>query len=137
MFAKQKDKKLNEITTIIGSGTTIKGQLHIESSIRIDGKVFGEVKCLGDVTIGKEGYVENALSARNLFIAGTMKGNANIENKIHIYETGFLDGSAEMQTIVIDEKGHFNGKSMMKGNKDMSIKGNIVDIEQEKSKEEK
>lgn len=115
MFSKQKEeKRISDLPTIIGEGTTVEGVLHIESNIRIDGKVFGEVKCQGDVTLGKEGYVENTITAQNLYIAGKVKGNVKIENKIHIYETGALDGTAEMKTIVIDENGYFRGESFMR-----------------------
>lgn len=116
MFSKTKhDKKLNEMATIIGEETTVEGTLNVNSSLRIDGKVFGEIKCSGDVTIGKGGYIENTITARNLLIAGKVKGNAKIENKIHIYDTGHFEGSAEMGIIVIDENGFFQGESRMKG----------------------
>ncbi|ADU30318.1 bactofilin family protein [Evansella cellulosilytica] len=134
MFAKQKeDKKLNEITTIIGEETTIEGKLNVEASIRIDGKVLGEVYCLGDVTVGKNGYIEKKLEARNLFIAGKVKGTVKVENKVHIYETGNFDGSCEMKTIVIDEKGQFTGSSMMHNDSNENY-DNVVGME-EKSEE--
>lgn len=133
MFSKQKnDKKLNEISTIIGEETTVEGTLNVQSSIRIEGKVYGEIKCSGDVTVGKDGYVENSITARNLFIAGKVKGNVNVENKIHIYDTGKLDGKAEMSVIVIDENGYFHGESLMKGNSPIEI--SEVNPEKKKTK---
>ncbi|WP_143522382.1 polymer-forming cytoskeletal protein, partial [Pseudomonas sp. 2822-17] len=93
----------------------------------------GEVRCEGDLTIGKEGYVERAVSARNLFLAGELKGTAKIDNKIHIFDSGKLEGTVEMTTIVIDENGHLQGKSIMKGsNKSNS---NVIEIEKEKINE--
>ncbi|OIJ12921.1 hypothetical protein BKP35_10175 [Anaerobacillus arseniciselenatis] len=131
MFSKGNEKKLAEISTIIGVETTVEGTLNVDSSIRIDGKVYGEIKCTGDVTIGKEGYVENTVTARNLLIAGSVKGNVNVENKIHIYETGSLDGKAEMSSIVIDENGYFRGESLMKNQNEVT---NVKDIDKAKSK---
>lgn len=122
MFAKQKnEKKLTEISTIIGEETTVEGTLNVNSSIRIDGKVYGEIKCSGDVTVGKDGYVENSITARNLLIAGKVKGNVKVEQKVHIYDTGHLDGKAEMSVIVIDEKGFFRGESVMNGHNQVKI----------------
>ena len=132
MFSKKEEKKLGEISTIIGGETTVEGTLNVNSSIRIDGKVYGEIKCSGDVTIGKDGYVENTVTARNLLIAGKVKGSVNVENKIHIYETGSLDGKAEMSSIVIDENGFFRGESLMKNNNDEVT--NVNDIDKAKSK---
>lgn len=133
MFSKQKvDKKLDDISTIIGEETTIEGIVTINSSIRVDGKVYGEIKCTGDVTVGKDGYVENFISARNLFIAGKVKGNVKIENKIHIYDSGRLDGSAEMKVIVIDENGFFHGESLMKAISEFKNEENKKDQSTEK-----
>ncbi|UOE92113.1 polymer-forming cytoskeletal protein [Alkalihalobacillus sp. LMS39] len=136
MFSKQQkdEKKVNELSTIIGADTIVEGTLQIESSIRIDGKVLGEIKCTGDVTIGKGGYVEHSISARNLLIAGEVKGNVNIEEKIHIFETGRLNGTAEMKTIIIEENGYFRGESFMKTNQPDG-KENVVSISKEQANE--
>ncbi|WP_078553069.1 bactofilin family protein [Bacillus alkalicellulosilyticus] len=115
MFSKQKEeKKRTELSTIIGEDTVVEGTIKIESGLRVDGKVYGEIKCSGDVTIGKQGIVEETIFARNLFIAGKVTGKVTVEEKIHIYETGSLQGSAEMKSIVIDENGFFRGESFMK-----------------------
>lgn len=118
------------MSTIIGEETTVEGTLTVNSSIRIDGKVLGEVKCTGDVTVGRDGYVENAITARNLIIAGKVKGNVKVEQKIHIYDTGKLDGKAEMSVIVIDENGFFQGESYMKGHNSIEK----TETKQEKTK---
>ncbi|UCZ53880.1 polymer-forming cytoskeletal protein [Bacillus shivajii] len=123
MFSNKKDeKKLDEVSTVIGEETTFTGTLEVNSSIRIDGKVYGDVKCNGDVTVGQEGYIEKQLTARNLFLAGKIQGDVKIEGKIHIYDSGSLDGKAEMNTIVIDENGHFNGECVMTGSQDVAGK---------------
>ncbi|WP_335342007.1 polymer-forming cytoskeletal protein [Bacillus alkalicola] len=115
MFSNKKnEKQLSEISTVIGEETKIEGKVNVESSIRIDGKIFGEVICSGDVTIGKDGYVENSLKARNVFIAGKVHGAVEAEDKIQILATGSLVGSAVMKTIIIEENGHFQGESVMK-----------------------
>lgn len=134
MFSKQREeRKLTEVTTVIGENTKVEGRLFIESSIRIDGKVYGDIKCDGDVTIGKSGYVEKGIVSRNLFLAGTAKGNVKVENKIHIYESGILDGAAEMKTIIIEENGHFHGKSFMKGHNPTVQKLRVVEMEKDSS----
>lgn len=138
MFSKQREeKRLTEVSTVIGENTKVEGRLYIESSIRIDGKVYGDIKCDGDVTIGKNGYVEKGIVSRNLFLAGSVKGNVKVENKIHIYESGFLDGAAEMKTIVIEENGQFHGKSFMKGHNLTVQKLKVVELEKDNNKWEK
>ncbi|WP_416149865.1 bactofilin family protein [Salipaludibacillus sp. HK11] len=132
MFSKNNnEKKLNEMSTLIGEETIFKGVLDVNSSIRIDGQIIGEVNCQGDVTIGKTGQVENDLTARNLFIAGSIKGNVKVEGKIHIYDSGSLNGRAEMDTIIIEENGRFHGESIMNGEKLEKSDENVVPIDEE------
>ncbi len=84
MLGKKNDKKVAEISTIIGKETIFEGNLTVNSSIRIDGQVNGKVICSGDVTIGKEGLVKNSITARNLIVAGKVFGDVKVENKVHI-----------------------------------------------------
>ena len=114
MLGKKNDKKVAEISTIIGKETIFEGNLTVNSSIRIDGQVNGKVICSGDVTIGKEGLVKNSITARNLIVAGKVFGDVKVENKVHIYDTGAIDGRVVMKSIVIDENGFFRGESLMK-----------------------
>lgn len=134
MFSKQNEKKLSEVATVIGAETTIEGSITISSSIRIDGKVQGEVKCSGDVTVGKDGHVEKQIRARNAFIAGTVKGSVIVEEKVHIFESGVLEGKVQMKTLVIDENGQFRGESIMNG---ATAGKNVVAIEKESEQEKK
>ncbi|MBP3040712.1 polymer-forming cytoskeletal protein [Bacillaceae bacterium Marseille-Q3522] len=130
MFTKQKDeKKLNEISTIVGSGTKVEGNLHVDSSIRIDGEIFGEIDCSGDVTVGKEGYIEHSITCRNLFIAGKVKGEVHVEEKIHIYESGHFEGTAHMNTVVIEENGYFKGQSFMGASESEQQAKKVVELE--------
>ncbi|MCR6096406.1 polymer-forming cytoskeletal protein [Salipaludibacillus agaradhaerens] len=135
MFSNKKnEKKLSEVSTIIGEETVFKGSLDVNSSVRIDGQVDGDVTCYGDVTIGKTGRVENDLKARNLFLAGAVKGNVKVEGKIHIYDTGSLEGKAEMSTIIIEEKGRFHGESIMTGTVSSTEESSkVLEIEEAKA----
>lgn len=129
MFSKKKsEQQISEISTIIGEGTIFEGKIKLKSSIRVDGKVYGEISSEGDVTIGKNGYAENAIKARNLYIAGKVKADVDVLEKLHILETGYLEGVASLNTIVIEENGQFHGTSKMKSVKD---KQSIVEMEQE------
>src|SRR5690625_6255401 len=68
MFRKKETGNEKTIDTIIGPATIIEGNITHPKSLRIDGKIIGEVHCDGDVFIGKTGYVEPLVNARNLNI---------------------------------------------------------------------
>lgn len=108
---KGRKKQEQTVDTIISKGTTIEGKVIHETSLRIDGKVLGEIKCQGDVHIGTSGYVENKIDANNIVISGEVEGDLYATDKVHIQDTGKLTGSVQTAGIVIDEGGVFNGKS--------------------------
>lgn len=109
MFKGKKNEKV--IDTIIGKETIIEGKIKLPTSLRVDGKIYGEVDCSGDVFIGKTGYVEPTIKAKNVIIAGEVKGDVYTTEKVHIQSSGTLTGSATTNGIIVDENGTFNGKS--------------------------
>ncbi|MGM8215763.1 bactofilin family protein [Bacillaceae bacterium W0354] len=111
---RKKEKQLSHVDTIIGSGTTFNGDLTSSSSIRIDGKVSGSVKCEGDVVIGSEGVIEANVEGRNITLAGTINGQVTAKQTLKIESTGTLNGDASMSVFIIDEGGKFDGTSKMK-----------------------
>jgi cytoskeletal protein CcmA (bactofilin family) len=130
---KRKKKKLQHLDTIIGPETIITGNIKIKTSLRVDGKVYGEVECEGDVTIGEEGYVETSVKARNIIIAGKVTGKVHATEKLHILSTGSFSGSTILNSIVIDEGGIFQGESTMTQEEESTSKEGKI----EKSKKDK
>lgn len=110
MFRK-KSKEQQKVDTIIHKGTTIEGIVSHESSIRVDGRIVGEVICKGDVYIGASGSIENKIEANNIIISGDAVGNLYAKESVHIQETGKLTGKVRATGIIIDQGGIFNGES--------------------------
>lgn len=113
MFGNRSNKKKKVVDTIISEGTVIEGKINHETSLRVDGKVYGEIACDGDVYIGKSGYAENAIEANNIIISGEVDGNIHAKDKVHIQPSGKLSGSVKTTGLVIDDGGTFNGESII------------------------
>ncbi|MUK88177.1 polymer-forming cytoskeletal protein [Ornithinibacillus sp. L9] len=109
MLKGKKDETV--IDTIIGTETVIEGKISLPTSLRIDGKIYGEVECSGDVFIGKDGYAEPSIKAKNIVISGEVNGDVVTSEKIHIQPSGKLSGSAISKGIIIEDGGVFNGNS--------------------------
>lgn len=97
------------VDTIISQNTVIEGKMTHPSSLRIDGKVYGEIKCEGDVYIGKDGYVEPKIKGKNIIVAGEVKGEVYSTEKVHVQPNGKLTGDVTTKRIIIEDKGIFNG----------------------------
>ncbi|MFD1039300.1 polymer-forming cytoskeletal protein [Virgibacillus byunsanensis] len=123
MLTDKKEKKEKMVETIIGPETVIEGKIKLPTSLRIDGKIYGEVECQGDIFIGKDGYVEPTIKAKNINIAGEVRGDLYTTEKVYVQPKGKLIGSATSKGIVIDDGGIFSGEStIVEDEKDVKSK---------------
>jgi len=99
--------------TLVGEGSSFEGNIKSDASIRIEGKVTGDIECKGDVTIGEKGQVKSNISARNVIIAGTVTGDIQTMSKLSITSTGKLFGNIEVASLSIEEGSVFEGSSRM------------------------
>lgn len=109
MFSRKKKHKL--IETIIGKDTIIEGKIKLPTSLRIDGKVYGAIESEGNVYIGKSGYTEPAIQAKNVIVAGEANGDIKTSEKIQIHASGKVTGKIDSNGLIIEEGGIFNGNS--------------------------
>lgn len=109
MFNKKRKQKV--IETIIGKETIIEGNIKLPTSLRIDGKVYGEIECEGNVYIGKSGYTEPAIQAKNVIVAGEANGEIKATEKVQIHAKGKITGDIHSQGLIIEDGGVFNGGS--------------------------
>lgn len=114
----------------IGEGTTVEGKIVCEGSLRVDGKVKGEIEAKGIVTVGEKGVVESNVKAGEVQIMGMISGNVTSDRKVEIYSTGKLIGDVNTPKIAIEEGGVLEGKCNMGINKETLIsKEKKVDIQ--------
>ncbi len=99
--------------TIIGAGVKIKGDLHSDADIAIDGELTGDIKARGNVEIGVNGVINADITARSIQINGSLKGDILAEDEVIINETGKLVGNITTQTLAIARGGIFIGSSAM------------------------
>ena len=106
-----------ELSTIIGQDAELEGQLKVKASMRIDGRVKGELEAADTVTIGSEGNISGNISARDIVVGGRVDGSLNASGKIVLESNSVLDGDLKANRLVIEEGAVFNGNSDMRGDK--------------------
>jgi cytoskeletal protein CcmA (bactofilin family) len=116
---------------LIGKGTVVNGEIHAESSIRIDGKLKGKLKCKSTVTVGQSGEIDGDMEANNANISGKIKGKVIVKQKLVLESTSSLVGELQASKLIVDEGAVFDGTSHM-GNGDqqtaMPVQKNNKDI---------
>jgi len=98
------------VNSIIGEGTTLKGEFDLNGLLRIDGKFFGKVKTSGKVLVGKNGFAECSIVAGIVVIGGKVKGEVFASEKITLLSTGEMTGTIKTARLVIEEGVIFNGR---------------------------
>ncbi len=108
---RRRDAHRDKVETIIGKGSKFDGKLYITGSLRVEGRVEGEVKAGGDVFVGEEGLIVASMQARNVVIAGEVQGNVDALEKLEIVPSGKLFGDIVISKLVIEDGATFKGKS--------------------------
>lgn len=124
MFQK-KDIELN-FDIIIGPSSMIKGDLESEGSIRIDGKVFGNITSQGNVIVSENAFVEGNIKCLNTEIYGHCKGDAHVKGKINLHHNSSLDGDIIAKSFSTKEGAHFSGACTVDPNETVEINVDIA-----------
>lgn len=118
MFKKNKEAKsinLNqqEISTLIGLGYEINGEITGKSVIRIDGKVNGNVTTEGGLILGEKGIIVGDVKTKSAIIYGAVTGNV-AALQLEIKKTGIVNGDINTETLEIELGAQYNGNLKMK-----------------------
>lgn len=98
---------------MIGEGTVLEGTLRAEGDVRISGRVVGKVHVDGKVIIAQEGYVEGELIAASADVAGTVKAEVTIQERLVLKNTAQIDGNIKTGRFVVEEGAVFAGNCEM------------------------
>ncbi|NLG80065.1 MAG: polymer-forming cytoskeletal protein [Firmicutes bacterium] len=101
------------VDTIIGKETRISGRIEAAGTIRIDGRVDGEIEADGDVVVGEPGRLVASIHARNVTIAGEVQGNIHAEGRLELLPTGKLYGDVKVSVLAIEDGAIFKGACEM------------------------
>ncbi len=120
MFRRDSDAGLDRVETVIGRGAHLNGTFTGAGTLRIDGKVEGQVVHRGDVVVGETGLVEASIQARNVTIAGEVRGTVEAEGKLELVSTGKLTGDIKVAALIVNDGAYFQGSSTMRQSEDQA-----------------
>jgi cytoskeletal protein CcmA (bactofilin family) len=110
------NERPGELNTIIGKGTVIEGLLTVQNSLRIDGRVTGQVQVSDSLVVGKEGEIEGEVKVRNAIIGGRVRNRVLATGKVVLESHAMVHGEVKTSKLVIDEGAVFDGNCAMSDN---------------------
>ena len=103
--------------TFLGKGVDFKGIVNFDGTIRIDGRVEGEVHTTGTLIVGEQAVVKGIISAAVLMTSGKINGTVTATAKVQIQKPGILIGDIRTPGISIEDGAHFHGMCDMGAHK--------------------
>ena len=101
---------------VIGSSLVVKGDVHGEEDLVIQGQIEGKVVLKkNSITVGSNGRVKADLYGKQIIIEGSVQGNLFGEDKIIVKKSGNVRGNLLAPRINLEEGAKFKGSIDMEG----------------------
>lgn len=118
MFSKRQPK----LDTIIGPESALTGDLASKGTVRIDGRVEGNVSA-DSLIIGETGNLAGDVNVREIIVGGRVAGTIHATDGVDIQRKGQVCGDIFAARLTIAEGGRFDGRSTMQHQKKISYSG--------------
>lgn len=105
--------RTGDLNTIIGKGTIIEGAIRVQNSLRLDGKVIGNILTTDSLIIGKEGEIEGEIRVKNAVVGGTVKGHIFASGKVVLEARSNVNGEIKTAKLAINDGAKFEGHCVM------------------------
>jgi cytoskeletal protein CcmA (bactofilin family) len=111
----KKEKKVDSISTFLGSDANFEGTIEFQGTIRVDGRVKGKIRGEGGTLIvGEKAVVDADIIAGAVIVMGELNGTIDAKERIEVYPPGRLGGNVQTAVISIKPGGIFDGNCAMK-----------------------
>src|SRR6266850_5605556 len=95
----------------ISSEVEITGTIKSSGSIRIDGKLEGELHCTGDAVIGKTAQIKGNIVVTSATIEGAVQGNVTAKDRIEMKSSARVTGDIKAKRLSVEDGVTFIGRS--------------------------
>ena len=112
-------KEVNEVekqsasTNLLSKGALIRGDYSSKGSLRLEGKIEGNVRCEAKIVLGETGRVVGDVHGQNVEIYGRVEGNLMVQATLTIRSTAQIEGDIQTEKMIVESGAVFNGQCKM------------------------
>jgi cytoskeletal protein CcmA (bactofilin family) len=117
-----KNKKADKIEAFVGQETEIEGSIKTTETIRIDGKIKGDLHA-ESVIIGEHGQILGDINANKVVVGGRVKGNIAASNMLELTPKAVVLGDIRTSKLVIADGANFEGNCQM-----LKADGQVIEL---------
>ncbi len=96
--------------SLVSGGSTWQGNLKIDGSVRVDGKLSGEVEAENTVHISEGAQVDAKVHAAYVVIAGSFEGQVDCTERLELMPTSRVKGDFAAKSLMVHEGAFVDGQ---------------------------
>ena len=116
--------KSGDLNGFLDRGSSFKGELEFEDTMRIDGKFNGKIRSKNELIVGESAHIEGEIHVGRIAISGTVVGRIVAEQRVEIHRNGKVYSDVDTPALIIEEGAIFQGNCVMGDKKS----GNVTNI---------
>lgn len=106
--------KSARITTLIGRGTEIHGDVVFHGGLHVEGRILGNVLAPDDdsamLILAESGAIEGEVQVANAIVNGEVRGDVRVSGQIDLEESARVQGNVHYHLLEIQLGAEVNGK---------------------------
>lgn len=99
--------------SIIGPEMQVDGDLVTDGTVRVEGKIEGDVQAGKAVVVGKSGEVHGDVRTQDAVVSGRVRGGLTAASRLEIQATAQIDGEVHARRLQLEEGAMLNGTVRM------------------------
>ncbi len=96
--------------SVFDAQMSVDGDVETDASLRIDGRLRGNVRSAGVVVVAAGASVNGSVAAREVIVGGRITGNVTATERVELQESATVTGDIEASAIMIREGGSVDGR---------------------------
>lgn len=117
--------KSGDLNGFLDRGSSFKGELEFEDTMRIDGKFNGKINSKNELIVGESATIEGDIHVGRVAISGTVIGRIVAAQRVEIHRNGKVYSDIDTPALIIEEGAIFQGNCVM-GDKKAATVTNIA-----------
>lgn len=120
-------KKSGDLNGFLDRGSSFKGELEFEDTMRIDGKFNGRIHSKNELIVGESAHIEGDIHVGRIAISGTVIGKIKADQRVEIHRNGKVYSDIDTPALIIEEGAIFQGNCIMGNDRDRKA-GNVTNL---------
>lgn len=99
--------------SVLDAQCVVHGSVRTEGTLRIDGRLEGDVTRAAAVVLGVGAVIRGNATAGDLVIGGTVEGNVTADSRVELEATAVVTGDIRAHAILVHEGATISGRMLV------------------------